>query len=885
MKNTIILLIFLFTANLGFSQAPESVILTNDYNGKKLPDAFELIEKQHDLDFFFMPEWIDSINVAFPTKGISLNDFLKSNLKHSGLNFTDYGSNIILLLSKEATLNKIIQTNSDVIIIGKPSAQSKGVVNISGTISDGSNEEPLIGALVEIKSLKAGAIADMSGGYQLKVPTGRYTIEAGFVGYEKKAFDVAIRSEGTFNIELFSGTMQLRELTVTAEGADYNVQNRISGVENLGIESIKQLPTFMGEIDPIKSLTTLPGVSTPGEASSGFNVRGGDSGENLILQDGAVIYNPSHLFGFFSAFNPDLVNNVTLHKGGGPAKFGGRTSSVLNINLRHGNLEEYKVSGGIGLISSRLTLEGPIAKNKTSFIIGGRGSYNNWLLRQVDDANIYNSSAQFYDVNAKIYHKISDKDQLTASFYYSDDEFKFAADTTFSWNTKNFSLEWNHIFNPSMIGSLTLANSNYQSSVDKKEGVDAFLYKNNISNNSLKYNSRYTVSSSNAIEFGIEGSFITLLPGELNPLEEVSNIEPKKLNEQRSLETAIFIDDEIDLSNKLAVSIGLRYSHFFRLGPDMAYLFDYDSNGESFITDSISYGTNDIIKDYGGLEPRASMRYLLSPSASLKLSYYRTRQYLHLISNTVSVTPQDYWMASGQNLQPQTGNQFSIGIFKNLKNNDYELNAEAYYKTLDNVVDYREGADIFLNKELEGDLLQGDGKAYGLELFMKKNAGYLTGWVSYTYSRSLRQFSNINPILEVNEGAYYPSNFDQPHNLSLILNYKFAARLVFSANFSYSTGRPVTVPVSKFSYDRVLSVLNYSERNEYRIPDYHRLDLSLTLKPSLRKKKFEGEWVLSVFNVYGRKNAYSVFFNQDGFAYQLSILGTVFPSLSYNFKF
>ena len=883
--------IFLFSVVLWSTSnvcAQKITQLNKSYAGLNLEAALDAIKQETNTKMFFKPEWIKDKKVTVSGIGLSVEEFLSKNLGESGLKAVNYNGVIVIVANNPELYQIESRANDNLVVIGDKNSALNEVVQVRGHISDGGNDDPLIGARVYINSLNIGAVTDFNGNYILNVPVGKYTLEYSSISYEKKPIDVIIKSAGKLDVSLFSESLQLDELVITADGQDANVQQRVSGLENMNIETIKQLPTFMGEVDPVKSLTTMPGISTTGELSSGFNVRGGETGQNLILQDGAVIYNPTHLFGFYSAFNSDMVNEVNLYKGGGPANFGGRTSSVLDIKLRNGDDEKYKVSGGVGLVSSRITAEGPIIKNKASFLIGGRSSYTNWLLRSLNNIELNSSAAAFYDMNAKLLFRVSEKDYVTGSFYLSHDDFNLAGNSQYDWGTKNFSLSWNHVYGEKTLSTLTIASSDYEvKTVTTENEQKAFRFNNGIQNLSAKFEFLYKMHPKNSLLSGIEYNKHETEPGNLVPEGQYSIIEPVDMTNQHANEIAVFLQDDWDLGARLAVSGGIRYSLFRRVGPDNVYTFDQgvDVFRKPGVNDSTLYGSGDLIEAFNALEPRLSMRYLLTTNSSLKLSYYRSYQYMHLISNTVSATPQDYYIASGPNLDPQYADQYSVGYFKNLRDNTYQFSGEFFYKNMYNTIDFIEGAEILGNRELEGSLVQGLGKAYGAELQFKKNTGKLNGWISYTYSRSLKKFNGTYEYQTINDGDYYSSNTDKPHDLSLVLNYKLGSRLVLSANFSYSTGRPITVPISKFSYDKTLAALRYSERNAYRIPDYHRLDLSLTLKQSLRNDRLlRGEWVFSIFNVYGRKNAYSVYFIDSGQARKLSILGSVFPSISYNFK-
>ncbi|MBS0000495.1 MAG: TonB-dependent receptor, partial [Cyclobacteriaceae bacterium] len=553
-----------------------------------------------------------------------------------------------------------------------------------------------------------------------------------------------------------------------------------------------------------------------------------------------------------------------------------------------GNLASHSFSGGVGLVSSRLTLEGPVVKNKLSYIVGGRISYSDWLVRQIKDVQLKNSEAEFHDLTGKIFFHPDKNNMVSLSGYYSYDDFKLGNDSIFSWNTMNLSLKWDHIFNETFSGLFIVASSNYESHVNFEEETESFYYRNSINNLLLKYNLLYSPAERLSVSFGLEGSGSVIEPGEIDPTTRPTNVIARDVGDQRAIETAVFFQSSYDIFEDLGLSLGLRYSHFFRLGPGDIYQFDYDNLDGRYpsITDTVSHSSGDLISEFGGLEPRVSLRYGFNENSSIKASYYRTIQYTHLISNTITPSPLDFWIASGPWVEPVTSDQYSFGLFRNFRNNKYEISAEAYYKKMIHVVDYIEGADLVLNESLERGLTQGPGRAYGVELQVNRNEEKLKGWVSYTWSRSLRKFESEVPILNINSGEYYPSQYDQPHDLSFVANYRIWERSVISVNFNYKTGRPITIPVSKFGFGPVLSVLNYSGRNEYRMPDYHRLDLTITLEDKIkRNKRFRGEWVLSIYNVYGRKNAYSIYFDEYGMAHKVSILGSIFPSISYNFKY
>ena len=878
--------LFCLTVLVSRGQTLRDIVLTPADNGRILSQFLQEMERTHQVDFICDERKMQSYTLNGIVQKQRLTDFLENYL----VNFQVFrlSDQVIFIVDKSVSEKFALKKENFLLFQGE---QNPGIT-LQGTVQDAINSDPLIGAKVYLPQSKRTAAADVNGHFNVGVVHDNIIeVDVEYVGFEPNHYIIGFSPFGTgreLSVKLLPVSHELQSVTITAERVDENVSAKITGVENFSITAMKALPAFMGEVDPIRSLTTLPGVSTVGELASGFNVRGGESGQNLIMQDGAIIYNPSHLFGFFSAFNPDMVNNVTLYKGGGPANFGSRISSVLDVSLRNGDASKHTVSGGLGLISSRLTLEGPIARNRSSYLLGGRFSYVNWLVKATNNISLRNSSANFNDLTGKIFHTINENNYITLTGYHSHDDFKLATDSVFSWATTNFSLKWDHTFHEKSFSTLTIFNSNYSSEVHSISAIEGFRYYNAISNAGLKYDLTFVLGDESKFLAGFESNATLLEPGKLTPEDDFQNIKSEDMQDQRSLESAVFAQWDKDVSEKFSVSAGLRYGYFLRFGREDVYTFDYTNMNGRYpsIADTVSFQSGEVMKRYSGIEPRVSMRYLISPQSSIKASYYRGFQYMHLISNTSSTTPQDYWITSGPHLKPQSGDQYSLGYFQNLKNNRYELSVEGFYKDIDNAVDYIEGADITLNPSLEAGLSQGDGLAYGMELLLKKATGRTTGWLAYTYSRSLRRFRNEGTNIMINDGGYYASAFDQPHRVSFIFNYQLSPRSFFSANFNYSTGRPITIPVSKFSYDVYLSVLNYSARNDYRIPDYHRLDLSLTIKDKPRSnKRFHSEWVISLFNVYSRKNTYSVSFTRFGTASKLAVLGSIFPSVNYNFRF
>ncbi|MDR7129478.1 hypothetical protein J2X69_001815 [Algoriphagus sp. 4150] len=888
------LLFLLFQASVLFGQSAEKTIpFEQDYSDVPLPMVLDAIESRTGIRFFYKKEWGIDAFLVNSVKGDDAIETIKNLLENFGYSLVPYQGLLVIVNQEGLEAYRYEKWEEDdssyddyrIIGTGKPE-NSNLPVTVSGQIKDAGENLPLIGASIQVVDNPEGVVTGLDGSYQLSLIPGKYKLLIQYAGYEPKSIQVQVINSGELDAELFNQTLKLEEVTISAKRQEVSVSEKIAGREILDIAVIKSLPTFMGEVDPVKSLISLPGVSSVGEGTSGFNVRGGDPGQNLVMMDGAIVYNSSHLFGFFGAFNSDLIRDVELYKGGGPSNFGGRVSSVLNVNLRNGNSQKMDVQGGLGLISSRLLVEGPLRKDKTTFLLSGRTAYPNWMLKQTKNPDLYQSAAGFYDVNFKLNHNIDENNVLTFSGYLSNDNFEFASDTSYVWKTQLGIVKWDHRFSNKFLMQTQMIVSDFQSNIQNSQESYDFDYQSGILNYQGKIDFTYEWGTAHKLDFGVSSLYYAFNNGDFVPGTQNPTSERIRIPKENALENAIYLNDEFVISPRVSLVYGVRVSNYLALGGSY---FDFDPaqpRSNSSITDTLSFRNGEVAKSYIGFEPRASFRWLVTPSSSLKLSYYRTNQYIHLISNTAAISPVDYWKSSGYNLSPSISDQYTLGFFKNWKDNLFEISVEGYFKDIQNVVDYKDAATILLNETLDADLVQGEGRAYGLEFLLRKNRGKLTGWVGYTYSRSLRKFDK-SPFQEekINGGSFYPANYDKPHDLSVVMNYNVSRRFAMNMNFAYSTGRPITVPVSKFQYEDILSVLNFSDRNQYRVPDYHRLDLAFTLKSGLKKEKaIDGEWVFSLYNVYGRKNPFSVYFTQRGNAFQLSVLGSAFPSISYNFK-
>lgn len=761
-------------------------------------------------------------------------------------------------------------------------AQDK--VTLSGHVRDAGNGEELIGANVLIKALGTGTSTNVYGFYSLSVAPGNYEVLVSYLGFQNKTFQTELNANKTLDIELDPEGVVINEVVVTAKQADRNVKEIEMSVENLSAAQIKKIPQVLGEADLIRSIQLLPGVSTVGEGATGFNVRGGNVDQNLILLDEATVYNSSHLFGLFSVFNVDAIKDAKLYKGGIPSKYGGRLSSVLDVRQRDGNRKNFAASGGIGLIASRLTLEGPIQKDESSFMIAGRRSYGDLFLRFSED--LKDNIVYFYDLNAKANFKLGEKDRLYLSGYFGRDVFNFGDDFSSDWGNATASLRWNHLFSEKLFSNFTAIYSDYGYSFGVPDGTQGFDWDAHIYNYVLKGDFSYFFSPKSKLDFGAEGNIYRFHPGNAKGVGSESIFNEINIQHNHALEAAVYLSYEHEPIKNLTLQYGLRYSLFQRMGKEDVYLYE---NGvptdQSAIIDTISYDSWEPIKTFTAPEPRFSANYVINDANSIKFSYNRMRQYIHLVSNTTSATPIDIWTPSGKYVKPATVDQFAIGYFKNFKDNSYEASVEAFYKDFKNLLDFKDGAELLLNETLETELLTGDGRAYGLELMVQKNEGLLTGWVSYTLSRSERIVPGIN------NGEYYPSNYDKLHNLSITASYKVNDKWNVSANFAYATGRPITYPESRYVYDGI-TVPHYGNRNGARTPDYHRLDVGVQYVPHPNsQKKWKSSWDFGVYNLYARRNPYSIFFRQNEDnplqteAVRLSIFGSVLPYVTYNFSF
>lgn len=749
---------------------------------------------------------------------------------------------------------------------------------ISGNLKDAANGEDLIGATISVKGQPSkGAASNSYGFYSLTLPAGNYTLVCQYIGYMAKEQAITLQSNQTLNIALTAESKTLEEVVITSERADKNVSQTQMGVFRLNPKQIETIPVLFGEKDIIKTLQMTPGVKAAGEGNAGFYVRGGGADQNLILLDESPVYNASHLLGFFSVFNSDAIKDVTLYKGGVPAEFGGRGSSVMDVKMRDGNNKNYSASGGIGLIASRLTLEGPIVKDKGSFIISGRRTYADLFLKLSGNEAQKKSKLYFYDLNVKANYTLGKKDRIFLSGYFGRDVLGYSDIFGFDWGNATATIRWNHIISNKIFSNTSLIFSNYNYRIKIGADNEDITIKSAIQDWNLKQDFTYTLNPSNNIKFGFNAVHHTFKPGQIS-VGATSNFNNAELTGRKALEGGIYLQNDMKVGDRLGFQYGLRYSMFEFMGGATAYTFDKDGNMLSATT----YKEWEPIKYYGGLEPRIAAKYQMNDVSSVKVSYNRMYQYLHLLSNSTTSSPTDLWVPTSNNVKPQIVDQYSLGYFRNFKNNMFEVSLEAYYKTLQNQIDYRNGAETVFNEQVEGQLVYGTGRAYGIELLVRKQTGRLTGWVSYTLSRSLRKFD------EINNGSEFPARQDRIHDIAIVAMYDLTKKLKVSANWIYYTGSAVSFPSGKYELNG-MQVPYYTGRNGYRMPAYHRLDIGLTWI-TRKTEKTERSWNFSLYNAYGRQNAYTISFRQNEDNPQQTeavrlALFTWVPSITYNFKF
>lgn len=920
MKRYVLIFLFCLSGlNLSAQDDAEQRI-SIETNDKSFEDIFNEIEGSTTYRFFYAKTWIQGQKGSKAYDNMTVRAILLDLLKNSNLNFyIDLRNKVIITQNTiiydelpEEYFGKSTQTINQeqevirpvflekeestdtgpiaTVRIGKADQSSRNSrFTLSGIVRNAQTKQPINNLAIFIKNKRTGTTTNSRGYYELQLTPGTHLIETQLPGFETVRKNVILYNNGRLDLEINEIFEELDEVLVTADAVQ-NVEDTNTGSSKIDGEATKNIPLVLGERDVLKVATTLPGVTTAGEGSSGFNVRGGKTDQNLILLDDAVVYNPSHFFGLFQALNPFAISDVTIYKGSMPAEFGGRLSSVFEINAKDASSTDFSGEVSIGPITANAVIQVPLSEKKSGLLVGARAAYSDWVLRSLNDSELKNSQASFYDFILKFNTNFDENNNLSATAYYSNDEFSITSDSLFGYSNRLVSLRWNRIFNQRHSGSLILYNSRYEFDIDFDGSINAnFLQRFNIDETQLKLRFNYTLNELHNFTYGLSSKLYSIVPGEIEPRSATDLIVPLSVPKEKGLESALFISDNFKVSEKLQLDIGLRYSFYAALGPSSQQVYqDNVPRSENTVIGVENYDNNEIIETYGGPEARISARYLLDDDLSIKASFNNAYQFIHTLSNNTTVSPIDTWKLSDRNIKPQQSYQIALGLYKNIDVNAYEFSLEGFYKRQTDVLDFKTGAQLLLNENVETEVLQGEGKAYGVEFLARKNTGNLTGWLGYTYSRSLFKLDSPFNEERVNDGEFFPSNFDKPHDFSAVMNYKLSRRVSFSGNFVYQTGRPVTFPVGNYSLNGTNFVL-YSDRNKFRIPDYYRLDLGINIEGNHKKNKvFHSFWSLSVYNVLGRNNPYSVFFvTQDGDVkgLQSSIFNVPVPSITYNFRF
>ena len=899
----VVTICLLALAQILCAQSLETTTFSGTYQNATTAQILKDMESKTGMRFFYRPEELPTRRISVNFSSLPLNQALDQVLEGSPLAYLEYRNGQVAIMNAQVvkqvyTVNyyqalarsreevrEPPRTRQQSINIGSVKSMSpSGRATLQGSVLNVEDNEPIIGANIIFTGIDGGTITDEHGDFTFDLPVGSHEMIIQYVGFDDLIKKVNIYEDGKTRLQMESAAVNLDAVTVTAQAADASVENVQIGVTTLDVKNIKKIPAFLGEADVVKNLLLNPGISSIGEGATGFNVRGGNVDQNLILQDEGFFFNSSHALGFFSTFNTDLINSVQLFKGNIPATYGGRLASAMEVEMRNGDFERFRMRGGLGPVTSRIALEGPLVKNKVSILGGFRSSYSDWILKQVKVLEVNRSSSFFYDGNLRLAIKPSDKSTIILAGYASEDEFVYNAEFGFDYSTLMGQLIYKQIFTDNLFNKFSVTGSQYESAQTDLEGVDASQINTGVSYLRVKEHLTYTPRRDWQIDAGFSSIYYQVEPGKQAPFGDESEILSDGLDTEQGLESAIFANFEATLTPAFIISAGIRGVFYQFLGPFTEYQYsNADQPTETTITGTQDYGSGENIASYSNLEPRVSMRYRFSENTSVKLGYSRTSQYINQIFNTDSPTPNSQWQLSNNYLLPQKSHNSSVGLFRNFEENNWETSLELYYRYIDQLYDFRDFAQLIVNDHIETELLQGIGRSYGAELSIKKKKGELNGWLSYTLSRSERQIEGIN------RDDWYPSNFDKTHDVSLVMNYQPNRRNTLTINFSYFTGRPTTPPVGNYRTSNGLIVPIYSERNQFRIPDYHRLDVAYTLGKGYKKdKKIQTSWTISVYNVYARRNAFSVFFTQAAFrqaqANKLAVLGSTIPSLTFNIE-
>ncbi|GAB1857259.1 carboxypeptidase-like regulatory domain-containing protein [Flavobacteriaceae bacterium MHTCC 0001] len=919
-KGLLLVCIFVLCSQIAISQSKN--IISVRFENTPLKEAFIKLEEVSGFNFYFEESWLDNLSVTTEFTNSNLEQILDELLRDTIINYFVVKSKVILTKNnvirdelpenyfnnavvfgalEEDNVQKIpilqkqyVSSSSNlakkIFYIGKENRNSsEKTFRLSGTILDVKTKKPISDLDIFINGTGFNTVTDAKGFYSIKIPKGYNILEVSSLSYGKTRKQIVMYGNGSLNFDLIEKAKELDEVVVKAD-RDKNIRSVEVGVTTIDVNSVKNIPLVLGERDVLKVATTMPGIKTAGEGALGYSVRGGKVDQNLILFDDAAIYNPSHFFGVFSAVNPFATGSVDIYKGSIPSEYGGKLSSVIDISTKEVNKQEFSGEGNIGPVTGNLMLEVPIVENKSAVLVGARATYSNWVLRSLSEESLQNSKASFYDALVKYEHKIDEKNSIQVTGYFSNDRFSITSDSIFDYGNRLGAIKWNHVFDDKNSASLQLATSQYKFNIifdgNFNQNFD-FGYK--INETQFKIRAKYLHSKKHKFTYGLSSKLYAIDPGEIKPIGTESVVSSRVVDREKGLESAVYLSDLYKVNDNLTLDLGLRFSMFNALGPGTQNI--YASNipvSKESIIETKEYSNNEFIKTYGGPEVRVSARYFLSSTASIKAAYNNTIQYSHLLSTNTTASPIDSWKLSDLNIEPQRAKQLSLGLFKNSESGIYEFSLEGYYKKMKNLLDFKVGAELLLNQNIETELLQGDGKAYGVEFLVKKKEGKFNGWLAYSYSRTFIKLDSEFLTEQVNNGDYFAANQDRPHDLSLVSNFKLTKRYSFSMNFNYQSGRPITYPVGRYMLNGSEHVL-YSDRNKFRVPDYYRLDLGINIEGNHKNVKLAHSfWNISVYNVLGRNNPFSVFFvNEEGQikGYKSSIFSIPVPTITYNFKF
>jgi len=907
-KFFIVIFALLLTQQLA---AQEKYPVEWDYKTQSFREFVTKAETVLPVKFYYKEEWVADLKLSDYPDCVTLQAVLRNLFGGTSLHFfIDNAGHVVITRDfavkrpevvtedeklyipttyfAESVDNQQKTENMFVEIGNRVDRNRPGNVTISGYVTNTDTREKVGGATVSLPKLSKGTVSNEYGFYSIILPRGTYEVQFSFVGMKEKKINLNLFGTGELNVDLKGMLIPLKETFISAE-KNTTLQRFEAGAEKINLSSFRLAPTSFGEPDLMKNILLISGVQSAGEGSAGFNVRGGSADQNLILLDGAPVYNTSHFFGFFSAVNPDIIRDVTLYKGGIPGRYGGRISSVLDIVTTEGNPNKFSGSAGISPITTRLMIQGPLKKDTLTYVLAARTTYSNWIFGLIKNPDIRESLASFYDINGSVTWNPDKDNKFELSSYYSHDNSRFNTLAIYDFKNSTAVLKWQHFFTSRFISNISINNSYYKYNVTNRQ-VESEEYFQSHRLNSSEFVADFNMfRGKNDFNFGLNMTRYSVLPGNYSPASVTSTIAEHSIESEMALEGALYFEDKIRLTEYLSLNAGLRISSFFSLGPQTVYLYDPSvTKSSSSIYDTLYYRRGEISGSYPGLEPRLSLNFRLSGTSSLKVNYNRTRQYIHLLTNSMAISPTDTWKLSDHYIKPQVGDQFAAGFYQFLFNRKFETSVEVYYKTIRNMIDYKGGTTLSFIENIEQETVPVRGKSYGLELSLKETEGKLRYSISYTFARTfIKNLGKFSGEL-INSGNWYPANYDKPNDLVVTYNYLYSRRLSFSAAYTYSTGRPITYPVGTYRIRDIL-VVQYSERNKYRIPDYSRLDLSCKISGNLKSKKIaHPDLTLSVYNVLGKDNVYSVYFKREQEiikGYKLSVFGSPIPTLTFNFDF